>query len=106
MNKNIETLSSFINKMNENSNNVKTACHYKNIKNLINFYNCMIAYKNLTESDNILIPNMNIDNNNVLLSFNQSENIDLPKFNECIKKYCPELKVNQDVKSTTITIKQ
>lgn len=105
-NKNIETLSSFISSMNQNSNNMKIACHYKNIKNMISFFNCMVAYKNITDSEKILIPNLNVENDKcVSMSFDKSENIDLPKLNECVKKYCPHLSVSQDVKTTTLVIK-
>lgn len=101
---NNENLNSFVNKISEKSNNNKMIFNYKYIRSLINLYNAMVAYRNITNIKEILIPSIVIEKNKLYLKFNLSEISDFKSFSDCMKKYCKTCNIRQNIKSITVKI--
>jgi len=86
----IGNLNNFVNAIaNDNEQQIKDLCNYKRIHTIINIYNSMVAYKNITGDGNLIVPSMSTDTNDKLsLSFEMNSIVDFKGFSSCIEKYC------------------
>ena len=82
----INNLTSFVNEILMRSKCDKRICHYKNIPIIIGLHRGLQAYKNIMESDTIIIPNIQINSANKFnITFNMSEIVDPVKFVFCMR---------------------
>ena len=88
----------------------KDLLHYKCVPKVIVMFNSMIAFKNVTESDKIVIPSAKIDNASHKISFEFSGNdiTDVKHFTDCVKRHCksstPVIRENSKANSITVKI--
>lgn len=81
------SLQGFVKNVSETSCAGKELLHYKSTQTMINMYNGLVAFKNVSKGENVIIPNAKVDSNNkISFEFAGSDITDLSQFSNCIKK--------------------
>lgn len=95
----------FVQKISGGESVDRRLCHYKRVPSLISIYHCLVAYKNLVGSKDMIVPTADINKSKITYTFNVSFIPDFEQFSKCVKKYCKSPIIQQNNKNNTIIVK-
>ena len=100
------SLQLFVQSISNVSNGGKDLFHYKCTPTMISMYNSMVAYKNITKGEAVVIPSAKVDTNHrISFEFNGSGISDLGQLVTCIKKNSTKApQIRENVKTITVKI--
>jgi hypothetical protein len=100
------SLQDFVKNISNASTGGKELFHYKCTPTMISMYNSMVAYKNVTKREAVVIPSAKVDTNHrISFEFCGADVSDLGQLVSCIKKNSTKPpQIRENVKTITVKI--